>query len=310
MHQEHNIPWNALALNFKFIRDNPRYTPRATGIFARALPIQAATLNHFTRVLHTTITTFSATERQKYPASFPAPPSGFLFSDELRDRHPEFLNERNQSIEFWISSAQNGRTLGKLGYSTRNAELADVVKVLVSENEMETLLMLARHPQIPLGALKNLSWGHHFGFSRISESALHAYVEINLWAAMGLLEGGEYLELESYRRMLWNSTNSGDYPGHEVPHRAYLNALPPDETIAPPLSLPLLHHDLAGLKEYLKTNFALLYRYDMLMKECGLDAYWEGNITMLFGSSEMGTRAKWVWLDDICYGKCDTVRFI
>ncbi|KAG6907333.1 hypothetical protein DXG01_009379 [Tephrocybe rancida] len=181
-----------------------------------------ATLNHFTRILrHTTITTFSATERQKYPASFPALTSGLLFSDELRDRHPEFLNERNQSIEFWISSAQNGRTLGKLGYSTRNAELADVVKVLVSENEMETLLMLARHPQIPLGTLKNLSWGHHFGFSRISESALHVYAEIDLWAAMGLLEGGEYLELESYRRMLWNSTYSGDYPRHAVPHQAY-----------------------------------------------------------------------------------------
>ncbi|KAG6907331.1 hypothetical protein DXG01_009377 [Tephrocybe rancida] len=282
----------------EFIRDNPRYTPHATGIFARVLPIQAAIFNHYTRVLHTTITTFSATERQKYPTSFPAPTSGLFYSDELRDRHPEFLNERNQSIDFWISSAQNEYIPGKLGYTSSNTELADVVKVLVSENEM-----------IPLDTLEIMGWGHHFGFERIRESVLFAYVEINLWAAMGLLEGSEYLELESYRLMLWNSTYSGDYPGHEVPHRGYSNALPKDETIAPPLSLPLLRHDLAGLKEYLKTNISLLYRYDMPMKGCGLEANWEANITTLFGY-EMRTRAKRVSFDNICYGKRDTVRFI
>ncbi|KAG6907334.1 hypothetical protein DXG01_009380 [Tephrocybe rancida] len=169
----------------------------------------------------------------------------------------------------------------------------DVVKVLVSENEMEPLLMLAQHPQIPLGTLETMGTGHYFGFSRIRESALHAYVQISLWAATALLEGGEYLEMASYAHMVWYSTSSGDYPGHDVPHRAYLNKLPKDEATR----LPVLHADLAGLKEYLKTNFRLLYRYNMLMKECVLDAEWETIITRLF-DFEMQTHAKHVYLDD------------
>ncbi|KAG6915758.1 hypothetical protein DXG01_009995 [Tephrocybe rancida] len=294
MHQEHNVPWNALASNFKFVRENPHFTPRTTGLFPRQLPTQAATLNHFTRVLHTTITTFSTTERQKYPASFPAPTSGLLFSDELRDRHTEFLNEKNQSIDFWIESAKHGYTPGKLVYTTANAGLADAVKVLVSENEMEPIFMLARHPQIPLGTLKFLCWGQNYGFSCIRESALHAYVELNLWAAMGLLERGEYLEMNDYKCMLYNALAGLENGRHQIPHRAYFDALPKDEGTGQ----PIVHRDFAGLKKYLKTNFRLLYRYDMLMKECGLDAEWETEIANLFAYDiGIGTKLEYVEVD-------------
>ncbi|KAG6915760.1 hypothetical protein DXG01_009997 [Tephrocybe rancida] len=302
MHQEHTIPWNAVVANFKYVRENRAYTPHRTSIFARQLPTQAATMNHFKRVLHNAITTFSETERKKYDVSFPAPTSGALFSDEFRDRHPEFLDKNNQSIEYWIQRVSSYPDSEDLFYTSSDGKLADAVKALVSENMMEPLLMLAHHPQIPLGSLRNVHWGHHFGFSRVMESALHVYIEFNMWAAMGLLEGGEYLEMEDYKWMLMHATESMDYPGHQVPHRAYLNTLPKDAKTG----RPVVHHDLAGLKEYLKTNFRLLYQYDMLVRECGMETEWEGEIAGLF-AHEIGTGTKLEYIDD---GKWNNRQFV
>ncbi|GLB40691.1 hypothetical protein LshimejAT787_0805620 [Lyophyllum shimeji] len=276
MHQEHTIPWNALASNFKFSRDDPHFTPRRTALFPRNLPNQAQALNHFVRVLQTTITTFSETERAKYPASFDAPTSGRLFSDELRARYPEFLDEKNQRIEHWIERVHAYEDAHKIQYWLNHGDLADVVKILIDENQMQPLLMLARHPQVPLGTLCHLSWGHHFGFSRVMESALLAYVLLNLFAALDILrDDGGYLEMGIYRYMVRTSTEEDmDYPAQQLPHCAYLNALPEN----PATGLPEVHHDFAGLKQYVKTMFALLYRYDMVVRECGRDPEWESEI--------------------------------
>jgi len=129
-------------------------------------------------------------------------------------------------------------------------------------------------PQIPLASLQNLSWGHHFGFSRVMESALHAYVFFNMCFAMGILEGGEYLEMPQYRSMVETSTFSMDHPAQQIPHQKYLDALPKDSKT----SLPIVHRDLEGIKDYLKELFRLLYRFDMLLKECGRDPRWETEV--------------------------------
>jgi hypothetical protein len=36
--------------------------------------------------------------------------------------------------------------------------------------------------------------------------------------------------------------------------------------------------DIPALADYLKWCFAMLYRYDMLLNECGLDSNWEREI--------------------------------
>ncbi|KAG5646138.1 hypothetical protein DXG03_004377 [Asterophora parasitica] len=296
MHQEHTIPWNSAAANFKFYRDNAHFTPRRTALFARNLPTQGQTLNHFVRILNNTIETFSKTERAKYPASFHAPVSGPLFSDEVRDRYPEYLNERNQYIEYWIARARTRSSHGHSarGYTTSDGDLADVVKVLFHENQMQTLLMLAHHPQVPLSTLRNLSWGHHFGFSRVMESALHAYVLLNIFMATGTLMGGEYLETREYKTMLAMSTHGMDFPAQQLPHREYLNALP----VAGSSALPEVHRDLSALKEYLKKMFSLLYRYDMVVRECGLDSDWEAHVVGLFGHSiAAGVKIEYLTID-------------
>ena len=36
-----------------------------------------------------------------------------------------------------------------------------------------------------------------------------------------------------------------------------------------------VHGDMEAMRDYLKTLFALMYRYDVLMRECGMDPKWE-----------------------------------
>ncbi|KAF9459795.1 hypothetical protein BDZ94DRAFT_987331 [Collybia nuda] len=279
MHQEHNIPWLTAASHFKFIRNNPQRTPRQTGLFARNHPRQTEDLNHFSRVFAQTIATFSQTERAKHLESFPSPSTGKLFSDDFRDRYPEYLNKDNQLIEYWISRAKYGDAYQEGPYyNTSEGDLSDVVKILMNESQLPTLLMLARHPQIPLRYLLNLSWGHHFGFSRVAETAMGLYIFFNFASAADILRGGEYLEIDRYRRILHSSVQSMDYCAQQLPHRAFFGwsnqRLPPARV--------QVHGDLNRLQEYLKELFRLLYQYDIVIRECGVDPEWESVIISAF----------------------------
>src|SRR5271155_4266719 len=170
MHQDHNIPWNTLSSHFKF-RDNHQVTPHRTDLWPLQKPTQAKDFTYFAKALTKTIEEFAATEREKYPPTFPTPSEGNVFSDDLLKRYPnsypsspfyhaDLLDVDNQRIERWIARARpaddaSGSTLA-YGYQL---DLADVVKVLIAENEMETLLMFANHPQIPINGLWNMGWG-------------------------------------------------------------------------------------------------------------------------------------------------------
>ena len=273
MHQEHNIPWNTLASNLQFIQDNPHHTPPSptTGLFIRNLPQQTNELRYFVQAFSRTIDAFAQTERVKYPTSFSAPASGQVFTDDLRDKHPHFLNEENQRIEYWISSAKPRNS-----YTTSNGDLADVVKILLHENRLSTLLMLAQHPDIPLHGLYSLGWGHHFGFSRTAESSLRAYIFFNLTAAMNILDDGKYENADQYPRLVKYLSDSMDHDGQQVPHRMFF-----DEYRVPGGKWdpsPVVHQDLPRLRQYMKDLFALLYRFDVIMKECGLDPKWDNEI--------------------------------
>ena len=80
--------------------------------------------------------------------------------------------------------------------------LADVVKVLLQENQLSTLLMLAHHPDISIGHLHTLSGGYHPGFERVKESSIRAYVFFNSAYATGILENGSYREMDYYRHLI------------------------------------------------------------------------------------------------------------
>ncbi|KAG6856706.1 hypothetical protein H0H87_001495 [Tephrocybe sp. NHM501043] len=157
--------------------------------------------------------------------------------------------------------------------------LADAVKILVSENEMTPFLMLAQHSQIPLHTLHTMSHNYATGFSNTIRGALHVYIRLNLWAAMGIFEGGEYLEMNS-RSLERDASMAMQHVGDQA-HRelfGYRQGLVTEG--------PVVHGDLKRL-EHLKKISQLLYRYDMLLKECGIDPGWEDEIAAYFGPKVM-----------------------
>ena len=192
MHQAHNIPWHLFASNFEFLQNDKSLTPNITYLKNKGKPNASQELKHLIRKFIKTIITFSETERKKYPLTFERPTNGKIFSDEIRDRYPDYLNESNQRIEYWIARAHRGDKNDPRSYDRLDVRLADVVKVLLYENQLSTLLMLAHHPDISIGHLHTLSWRHRPGFERVKESSIHAYIFFNsmrqeYWK-MGLIE--------------------------------------------------------------------------------------------------------------------------
>ncbi|KAF7367288.1 hypothetical protein MSAN_00790800 [Mycena sanguinolenta] len=274
MHQSHNIAWDSLASNLVFISENRAITPRPrrTDFFPRGLPSQANSLNHFARTLATTIRTFSDTERAKYPAHYDAPLTGKVFPDTTLSRYSNLpypsVTPRNQWLENWIERAGPD-----IEYTTSQGDLADVVKVLLAENQLDQLLMLAQHPRVPLHRLHYLSWGHSFGWDHAMQWALDAYLFFNVLLSKPELHAdGRYKSLHSYR-IVRGLTASMDYDAQSFPHQEFffgeVGHNGPIENLDPLADSEKLH-------EYLKMCFRILYRYDMLARECGVDVDWEG----------------------------------
>ncbi|KAH6883646.1 hypothetical protein BKA70DRAFT_169972 [Coprinopsis sp. MPI-PUGE-AT-0042] len=292
MHQSHNIPWSIFNEHTKFVAHDPAFFNRPPQLVSRGKPGEAKALNHFVRTFTAVMEEFSATERKKYPppSEFKFPTTGKLFIDDLKAKYPEYLNDDNQRIEYWIERRYPGYVEGESRYDTSNAKLAEVVKVLMTENEMETLLMLANHPQIPLYTLCNLHWGHHFGFSRVMESALDSYLFFNITSATGDLANGNWRQMRWFESLLSTSTHSMDFPAQQIPHKRFF-ALPDHDSWAWDGGKPLpetkvvrdLNQDYKALHEYLKLNFELLYRYNMLLRELGVESPWQGEITRSLG---------------------------
>ncbi|KAJ7184354.1 hypothetical protein C8R46DRAFT_1063820 [Mycena filopes] len=277
MHQTHNIAWESLTENLIFISENKSLFD----LFSRGLPTQANSLNHFARTLATTVRQFSDTERAKYPAHYDAPLTGQLFSDAILSRYSALpyssVEPRNQLLENWIQRAGEPPA-----YSTAQGDLADVVKVMIAENQMDSLLMLARHPRVPLIRLHSMGWGHSFGWDHLMHWALEAYIVFNVLLSKVELHADErYKAMRSYQRMCRMLTLSTDYDAHTYPHREFLWGSLEHYVREEDLD-PL--GDSNKLHEYLKTCFRLLYRYDMLVRECGRTVDWESHVAGTVGT--------------------------
>ena len=274
MHQSHNIPWHIFPSHFQFINPNRSVTPHPTDLFPRNLPSQAGDVNHFTNKLIATIHEFAKTERAKYPEKIASPASGKIYPDALRDRYPEYLNETNQLLENWFSEQ---------GFNTGYGDFADVIKILIIENELPALLMLVQHSKVPLESLRSLSWGHWFGFERIAE-AIDPYIYFNVLDAMDLLAGAEYKLMDSYKDLMRSITQHMDHDAQQVPHWAFIaehSSKSPGIGEAP-------FDDYAVVREYLKKLFAIMYRYQVLLSECGWDHDWASDIACLFRTWSKG----------------------
>lgn len=263
MHQSHNIPWHLIPSNLFFVTQDKHYTPPKTGFVPVETPNSTRSLRHLASKLLVTIHTFAGTERQKYPANIPPMHTGPLFSDALMEKYPHYLTTEVQQVETWIERFKR-RPTGPHG------DLMDVVNVLLAEpSELPTLLMLAQHPLIHMKALYYHSWGHHFGFCRTREAALASYVFFNAIEAAGKLTDGTYALDTQYASLVAELTYRMDFSAQQIPHAKFFSdagELHDGKVV--------IHKDYERLQCYLKDVFAVLYRYDVLAGECGIEVNW------------------------------------
>ena len=274
MHQSHNIPWHIIEANFKFVTENKAIMNFRPGYFPKDNPRHNITkdLQHFIAKFVSTIRTFAETERIKYPKRIAPLTSGKIFPDALREKHPVYLNERNQRIEFWVRCFQD--QYGDWW------TIQPVINVLLYENEMEGLMMLAQHPQIDLRHrmlwLEQEMW-YQYGFNRTKELSLSAYMFFCTAQAVGTLEGGEYTLDGGYRRLVEQMAHFQDRSSEQVTHLEHLRDIGVDASTDP--EEMFVHKDHERFQKYLKDLFALLYRYDMFARECGIDPEWEQELS-------------------------------
>jgi len=279
MHQSHNIPWHLITPNFEFKENDKSFTPPFTGLLPKDNPNTLQEIKHFIRKFAQAIRTFSDTERAKYPDQ-KLQSEGDVFSDELKKKYPEYLNDTNQRIEYWIKSMH--REPGVYYHSTENEDLADVIKILLYENELPILIMIAHHPNIPIARLREIGY-YNTGISRVMDSALRAYLYLNVAEATNTLTNGKYTHSLEYGYMLTEVATMNYQSAQEIPHHQFLRSCGvydqgfigikgKEWEWARDL---YVHKDFGLLKEYLKTLFALLYRYDLLLRECGIEPRWE-----------------------------------
>ncbi|KAF9272160.1 hypothetical protein BGZ68_002655 [Mortierella alpina] len=308
MHLDHIIPWNTISKNFS-VRKNDKlsWDGLVTMDFnPREKPNQKNELLYLSNALANAIEEFSATERRKYPNKFPAETTGKVFSDELLQKRlvldegcatngGTYLTSQNQRLEFWIRRARaqyehdpdTWLQPSQLMYSTNDLDLADAAKILIIENDMSAVLTLARHPLIPFRNLISLSWGHSFGINRLVEYCLHSYIYLNILAEFPKwCQKEEYRKLEAFKRLenLMTSTCDGDAQ-MTMHHSFYCELREPEELmhkgrtdLVPRFAPRDIFADMGRMKEYLKLCFAVLYRYDMMVKECGEETDWMSEI--------------------------------
>lgn len=186
-----------------------------------------------------------------------------------------------------------------------------------SREAISGLLALSRHPQISIHTLANIHWGHGFGAELVADFALEVYLLINLVdgvlsrnrlnSGISMEKEVSLLEMELFRYFIAKSLPNYDYPTQNIPHRAFWNKLGITDTWtyqqkymqcvgseeqATNAIDPLGDADeevRQRLQQYLKTCFAILYVYDMLLRE------WYG---------EDEADLKWRYWIDCYFGSC------
>ena len=302
MHLDHQLPWSVLADHI-VLSQSLRESRFPLNMRVQPSLDQARAYEHFVKVMASTIADFSrtlGTQADNGPAT--------LLSDELI-AYPEKrfglgphdtnslsanpLSHEYRNIEDWMGRASDydGTSL----YTTADADLADAIKMLMtiaaragaiedrlSENMAErataALLVLAKHPDVPLMSLAGLHWGHGFGFDLVVSRAVEIYLLVNTVERVAL-EGkrvtgrsasGEkrvtprpndelLTRTQLFQTFLGKATADYDYPAQNVMHQHFWRGLGwtgTTERGSDPLS-----HPTDALRPYLRACFRVLCVY-------------------------------------------------
>ncbi|KAM5343345.1 hypothetical protein ACJ41O_014311 [Fusarium nematophilum] len=321
MHLDHKIPWKTAAFHFNLTSSA---TGGNFDLVALNLPSESSTLGHCSRVFSATIKEFSATELRRVQSVqsttqlfsddvlvFPERHFGLgPYGHNSALHNP--LSSSHQDLRYWQ------RRAGVMSFSTADADLGDAVKMLVvvaavaSEKALRiealsALLQLAAH--VPISQLRRLSWGHGFGTDFVAGVALKVYVHLNLTEAVQCRQK-EQVSLLNVEPVLHHLSGHAlqdyDYPAQNVPHRAFWNSLGVtdlwagkqlstngragiEDAVIDPLAPDddEIHQQARNrLQKYLKDCFAILYVYDVVLRQaCGPDEaeeFWASEIVSVF----------------------------
>jgi hypothetical protein len=285
-HQAHNIPWNTLAANVIYYKDHPQRVKNQIPIVCnRRLPGEAKTCNFFVKKLARTIEEFTASEQARYlkVGAFPqAKPSSKI---------PLIDGER--MIKDLIERYENSESFKM--QEMPESDIREVVKWLLSgdDEDMETLITLARHPDVNLrNSFNCLTHLCNYGWRVVGDYAFMSYVFFNTMVAYQasspgpkhMWSPGGYKKMRPFQgtfNVAEIITNQW-YPGAQsIIHRDFLWKTHTEKDPGP-LSYQFLERvrddifdDADRLHAYLKNLFRIIVRFNILMNEIGEKVDWE-----------------------------------
>ncbi|KAH7158415.1 hypothetical protein DER46DRAFT_609273 [Fusarium sp. MPI-SDFR-AT-0072] len=325
MHLDHKIPWHLIAPHFSLTAadQDGNYSLAALGspeqqaVIGHFNRVFLTTVREFsdtetTKIDSTPISRKAFSDEVLY---FAERHFGLEPHDDNSALHNP-LNSSHQDLEYWKRRAKDPESDGEPCYSTADANLADAAKMLVivaatadsKETRREALSALVRLAnEVPISDLRGLHWGHAFGLDLVASVALQMYIFLNLIEAVES-RAAERVPLLSVEQLLSFLSNHAlenyDFPAQNIPHRAFWHSLGVTErwvagrrkgtfegegAVVDPLadgSDEVQQKAREGLKKYLKDCFAILYVYDVVLRNAvGLkraDEYWQHELAWVF----------------------------
>ena len=216
-HQAHNIPWQTLADNFKYIYQNPRHK-YTTNLYPLNKAGQSKRLIHFTNAFAKSLEEFSLSERAKYPAQYEPPePEDIVLSHTtvrtIKDTVQKYrqsnsdnwlthecpdskskttchgpcscplsLNDRRMKV--WLNYIGCDCCISGGGPIERHMETVELFKALLLHNQMDSLLWIASHPKSYLDQMWIVSccWDHEGeGWVEMVRHTLMVYICLNVF---------------------------------------------------------------------------------------------------------------------------------
>jgi hypothetical protein len=325
MHLDHKIPWHLIAPHFSLTPADQgnnfdlaaRGSPEEQAIINHFNRVFLATIREFsdTEAMKIDPAPVGAKLFSEDVLNFAERHFGLGPHEDNSALHNP-LSSSHQDLEYWKRRAKDPDSGGDPCYSTADANLADAAKMLVivaataddkptRRGALSALVCLAN--EVPISDLRGLHWGHAFGLDLVASVALQMYIFLNLIEAVEsrAVKRVPLLSVEQLLSFLSNhALENYDFPAQNIPHRAFWHSLgvtaswvagwrkgmlEADRAVIDPLAEgrdEIQQKARAGLKKYLKDCFAILYVYDLFLRNAvGIqraDEYWQHELAWVF----------------------------
>ncbi|KAG5665061.1 hypothetical protein KAF25_008795 [Fusarium avenaceum] len=325
MHLDHKIPWHLIAPLFSLTPVNrgnnfnlaAQGSPKEETIISHFKRVFLATIREFsdTEAMKIDPASVGAKLFSEDVLNFAERHFGLGPHEDNSALHNP-LSLSHQDLEYWKTRAKDPDSGGDPSYSTADANLADAAKMLVivaataddkptGREALSALVCLAN--EVPIADLRGLHWGHAFGLDLVASVALQMYIFLNLIEAVEsrAVKRVPLFSIEQLLSFLSNhALENYDFPAQNIPHRDFWHSigvtaswvaswregtLEGDREVVDPLAEgcdEIQQRAREVLKKYLKDCFAILYVYDVVLRNTvgtqRADEYWQYELTWVF----------------------------